>query len=830
MDHSAYHIREIAELLKAKTFPGSLPDFLVKDILIDSRKLISPDHCIFFALTGKRNDGHRYIAELYDKGLKAFVVSALPLDPGLYPEASFLIVKNTLAALQNLAKFHRERFSAPVIGITGSNGKTIVKEWLFQLLSKDKNVVRSPKSYNSQIGVPLSVLQMNKFTELGIFEAGISEPDEMEKLQAIINPDIGIFTNIGPAHGENFISLAQKVGEKLKLFTHVKTLIYCADYPDIQEVILRSGLNRNIDTFTWSRKYDANLKIISVRQETRKTTIKALFEDKEISISIPFTDNASVENAIHCWSVMLLLGYQPLLLAERFMQLIPVAMRLELNDGINHCLIINDSYNSDVNSFSIAIDFLNQQASKRKKTVVLSDILQSGKDEDGLYSTISDILDKKKIDRLIGIGPAITRQGDKFNIEKYFFPTTEEFLKHFSFSRFSNEVILLKGARVFEFEQISKALQQKSHETVLEINLDALIHNLNHIRLKLRSDTRIMAMVKAFSYGTGSYEIANALQFYHIDYLAVAYADEGVELRKAGINVPIMVMNPDEEGFDAIIKYNLEPEIYSFRVLGLLEHAIHKNILPLNKPVKVHIKLDTGMHRLGFSEDEIHPLLERLRGNSLIYVQSVFTHLAASEDPNHDDFTLQQISSFQKMSKVITDSVYHTVLLHVLNSGGINRFPEYQFNMVRLGISLYGIPSVESEREFLQPVTSLKTTISQIKCVPARDSIGYNRSFTTEKDMLIGIVPIGYADGLSRKLSNGRGAMQVNGKMAPIVGNVCMDMTMLDLTGTDAKEGDEVIVFGPPRSIENLAKAMETIPYEVLTGISRRVKRIYYHE
>lgn len=829
MQHLTYDLKEVIEILKGDPVALSDPNASIKDILIDSRKLITPEQTIFFALVSRRNDGHRYVSELYEKGIRNFVVTKPPEDLSLYREANFIKVPNTLSALQSLARCHREKFNIPVIGITGSNGKTIVKEWLFQLLSKDKKTVRSPKSYNSQIGVPLSVWQLDPRHEAAIFEAGISEPDEMDKLQSVIRPEIGIFTNIGEAHAENFISTAQKIGEKLKLFTKVRTLVYSPDHGELQEIIIRSEILKSIRSFTWSRKQDADLRITGVESDGKRSMISAIWRGDSISVTIPFIDDASVENAIHCWAVMLLMGYENSTIAPWFAQLTPVAMRLELKAGVNHCTIINDSYNSDIKSLSIAIDFLNQQANQKKTTVILSDILQSGKGEEELYTNIAEIIDNKQVDRLIGIGPAISRQADKFHTLKEFYPSTDEFMRRFSFSYFSNEVILLKGARMFEFEQISKALQQKTHETVLEINLNAVVQNLNYFRSKLDPETRIMAMVKAYSYGSGSFEIANTLQFHRVDYLAVAYADEGVELRKAGIQLPIMVMNPDEQSFDSIIKHSLEPEIYNFRMLDVLEKSISKNILPRNKPVKVHIKLDTGMHRLGFSEDETDLLAERLMANRMIYTQSVFSHLAAVEDPSEDQFTREQIERFRGMGEKVRTAVDHKVLFHILNSAGILRFPEARFDMVRVGIGLYGVNATEEEAGNLQPVNTLRSIISQIKHLRPGDTVSYGRTFRAEKEMTIGIVPIGYADGLARRLSN-RGHLMVRGYEIPIIGNICMDMCMVDLTGVKAKEGDEVIVFGRERPIEKLAEEMETIPYEILTSISRRVKRVYYQE
>lgn len=828
MQSISYSIKEIADVISGKLIAASNPEESITDILIDSRRLISPEHCIFIALVTRKNDGHKYISELHEKGIRNFILSDPESVPG---DSNCILVNDTLAALQKLTAFHRKKFDVPVIGITGSNGKTIVKEWLFQLLAPDYNIARSPKSYNSQIGVPLSVWQLKKESNLGIFEAGISEPDEMGRLKDIINPTIGIFTNIGPAHGENFISIQQKVGEKLKLFTKVKILIYSPDFPEMQETIIRSELLNTISAFTWSKKQDADLRIGKiVKEKNKKTRISAVYKNKEIQIEIPFTDDASVENAIHCWATLLYLGYFNDTIANRMAGLQSIAMRLELKEGINHCSIINDSYNSDVNSLNIALDFLHQQNQHKKKTVILSDILQSGKNDSELYGEIADLLKQKRISRIIGIGAAISKNSAVFDIEGLFYPSTADFLNKFSFAEFQHETILLKGARIFEFEQISQALQQKAHETVLEINLNSLVHNLDYFRKKLNPETRIMAMVKAFSYGSGSFEIANILQFHNIDYLAVAYADEGVELRKAGIKTPIMVMNPDEQGFDAIIKHNLEPEIYNFRSLKLLEEATRTNIIPENKPVKVHLKLDTGMHRLGFSEDETDELIEKLMEMNMIYVQSVFSHLASAEDPADDDFSREQIERFTRMADKIRGRSDHHIMMHILNSAGISRFPNAQFDMVRLGISLYGVATAGVDTNMLEHVSTLKSTISQIKVIPQGDSVGYNRSWKAEKDMKIAIIPVGYADGLNRKLSNGRGSVYIQNKAVPIIGNICMDMCMADISDVEAREGDDVIIFGKGHPIDELARILDTIPYEVLTNISRRVKRVYYHE
>ncbi len=818
----------------------------VRDFLIDSRKLGNPSETIFVALRSNRNDGHKYIAELYEKGVRNFLVSDLPAH--LTPEHSpfgagagggvgIILVPDTLVALQAISAHHRSQFNGPVIGITGSNGKTIVKEWLFQLMSKDKNIIRSPKSYNSQIGVPLSVLKIEPYHELAIIEAGISEPGEMSRLEAIIHPTIGIFTNIGQAHNENFSGEEQKIREKLILFRTSDVLIYCKDHRNLSGTLTGSNEFQGIRTFTWGKDATSDLVILNIKKLANLTTILAQYGDSGQSISIPFTDDASIENAIHCWATLLVLGYGKDMIRERMALLAPIAMRLELKEGINRCSIINDSYNSDINSLGIAIGFLNQQNQHERKTVILSDILQSGKDKGELYAEIAGILAGAGIPRIIGIGEDISGQSDKFSGEKAFFRSTDDFLSHYPIAGFHDETILLKGARIFEFERISKLLEQKVHETVLEINLDALVHNLNHYRSKLAPGTKTMAMVKAFSYGSGSYEIANLLQFHNVDYLAVAYADEGVELRKAGIVLPIMVMNPEERSFDLLFRYDLDSEIYNMRGLHLLKDAIIANQKIIREDINIHIKLDTGMHRLGFAADELDELLAQLAGQPQIMIRSVFSHLAASENPEHDAFSRYQISQFGEMSEKIVGVAHQPVLRHILNSAGIIRFPEAQMEMVRLGIGLYGVGFDAIEQSRLHNVSTLKSIISQIKTVKKSDTVGYERKGTLTRDSVIGIVPIGYADGLSRRLSNGRGQLFVHGNPAPVIGLISMDTCAIDLTdivnspgGGKLNEGDEVIVFGDDYLLSRMATDLETIPYEILTGISRRVKRVYYHE
>lgn len=826
----AYTMQDIHRIVGGEWILRGSDGIPVRELLIDSRRLLSPPQTLFFAFITSRNDGHRYIRDLYEKGVRNFIVSRAPDELPAEDPPNVIRVNDTLHALQALTAFHRGQFTCPVIGITGSNGKTIVKEWLFQLMGKDKRIVRSPKSYNSQIGVPLSVWQMDHDDQLGIIEAGISKPGEMEMIEPIIRPTIGIFTNIGQAHDENFRNTVQKINEKLNLFHHAETIIYCADHEPIVRAVRSSVQLSEKKNFTWGRHPSSLLRIASTATSSGMTRITGIFSGKEGSITIPFTDTASIENACCCWAVMLLFGYDMGTIQERMRWLTSIAMRMEMKEGINHCSILNDSYSADVKSLNIALDFLDQQKQHERKTVILSDFLQTGKPDAALYSEIATLLAGKKIQRLIGIGSRIREQSACFPMEKEFFPDTDAFIRDFNPGRFQSEAILLKGARIFGFEKISTLLQQKAHETVLEINLDALIHNLNYFRSQLHPSTRIMVMVKAFSYGSGSYEIASLLQYHQTDYLAVAYADEGYELRKAGITMPIIVMNPEEESMVGMIRNRLEPEIYNFRVLEMLDRCIRNDNGNLKEQVTIHIKLDTGMHRLGFDATDLEALAYRIRSNPMLKVGSVFSHLAAAEDPVHDAFTREQIHVFEHMCSRLRSLLGEHFLMHILNSAGICRFPEAQFGMVRLGISLYGVPACDEQTGRLQHVSTLRSAVSQIKKVPAHDTIGYNRGWTAESDMTIAVVPIGYADGLSRRLSNGKGRLLVNGTFARIVGNVCMDMCMIDVTGMQVTEGDEVIIFGKDNPITELARDMETIPYEVLTGISRRVKRVYYQE
>lgn len=833
----SYNLSEIATIVNGKLCSGS--DFAsITDLAIDSRKITHPAQTLFFALKGTSLDGHHYIAELQQKGVVNFIISN---ENAIIENANFIIVNDVKTALQKLAAFHRKQFSYPVIGITGSNGKTIVKEWLYQLLHEKYSIVKNPKSYNSQIGVPLSVWQMSDAYNLGIFEAGISESGEMEKLEPIIAPAIGVFTNLGEAHSEGFINAGHKAKEKLKLFSHSEKIIYCKDHGEINNAIAamvhlskQNQQNKALEVFSWSQYVDADVKIISVLQQKNKSYISCSYQQKEIDFEIPFTDNASIENAMHCLCVMLLFKISTREIKKRMALLSRIEMRLELKDGINNCIVINDAYNSDSASIKIALDFLQQQNTTLQKTVILSDILQSGKNEIDLYGDVAALLESAGVTTLYAVGQAISRQKKQFEkiktLHTEFFQSTTTFLAEMNTARFLNELILIKGARKFEFERIVKFLEKKSHNTKLEINLSALANNLKVYQSLLRPETKMMAMVKAFGYGSGSIEIAKTLQFNRVNYLAVAYADEGVELRKAGITLPIMVMNADEDNYENIFSYQLEPEIYSLLQLQEMVAVF------LSKPRKqqffnIHIELETGMNRLGFHTTDIDKLIAYIQQNGAVKIASVFSHLAGSEDPTLDEFTHQQLSLFEKNSHAIITSFDYPIIRHILNSNGIVRHPQAQYDMVRLGIGMYGIDDSQQLQKRLQVVSTLKSSISQIKQIEKGETIGYNRKGLAHDKMTIATINIGYADGLPRILGNGNGYMLLKGKKAPIIGNVCMDMTMIDISGiADVSQADEVIIFGEKPTVSEVAKQANTIAYEILTGISSRVKRIYFQE
>ena len=829
-----YTINDIAAIVKGKLFIREAPGN-IEHLLLDSRKVVYPSTSLFFALEGPRRNGHKFIRELYDQGVCNYIVHSKTSVAGI-PFINAVVVKDTLNALQELAEHHRKQYNVPVIGITGSNGKTIVKEWLNQLLEDEFQIVRSPKSYNSQTGVPLSVWQMNGLHRLGIFEAGISETGEMDKLEKIIQPTIGVLTNIGEAHSGGFESIHQKAEEKLRLFKNVTTLIYCRDYPSVNEGIasylnpLRIGNQAApVTLLDWSYTSDAALRILSILKDPGGTIISAIYHQGAVSIRIPFTDDASVENCITCWAVLLFLHISEDKIQAGFKKLTHIAMRLELKKGINNCSLINDSYSADLSSLKIALEFLSQQQQHQNKTIIISDFLQSGKEDTALYREIADAVHQKKIQRLIGIGGQILKQEKLFatipGTRSFFYPDVESFLGDFNNLSFDNEAILLKGARIFEFERISRLLEQKAHQTVLEIDRDALLHNLREYQKILKPSTRIMAMVKAFSYGSGSYEIAGMLQFHRVDYLAVAYADEGVELRKAGITLPVMVMNAEESTFDALVRFRLEPDIYSFNILKDLDLFLRKKSI---REFPVHIELETGMHRLGFELEQVPDLIKQLK-DSAFKIVSVFSHLVASENPAEDLFTIKQAQQFITACDTIEQVIGYSFIRHIANSAAISRHAELQMDMVRLGIGLYGIDSALNHLLELKEVSCLKTTIAQIKQIPKGATVGYGRKAMAQHNRVIATVRLGYADGYSRRLSNGKGSMLVHGQLAPVTGNICMDMTMIDITGIDGvQEGDEVIVFGKELPISQVAAWAETIPYEILTGVSQRVKRVYF--
>ena len=795
-------------------------------ILTDSRSLCFAEETLFFALKTKRNDGHKYIPDLYERGVRNFVVSELPEDLDKYPDTNFLQLSNPLKGLQRLAEKYRGQFEVPVIGITGSNGKTVVKEWLYQLLSPERIITRSPRSYNSQIGVPLSVWLMNERTELGIFEAGISEMGEMEALQSIIRPTVGVLTNIGGAHQENFYSVADKCMEKLALFKDCDVVIYDGDNELINSCVAKSLFSSR--EIAWSRKDNERpLFIESVTKNEASTTIRYRYLGMPNEYTIPFIDDASVENSLHCLAVALYMMLPAEKITERMAHLEPIAMRLEVKEGKNGCVLINDSYNSDLASLDIALDFMSRRSEDkgRKRTLILSDMLETGQTPKLLYRQVAELVHSRKVDKIIGVGEEIRSAASRFEVEKHFFHTTEELLSSELMMGFRNEVILIKGSRAFRFDKISDRLELKVHETILEINLNALVDNLNYYRSKLKPETKMVCMVKASAYGAGSCEIAKTLQDHRVDYLAVAVADEGSELRKVGVTGSIIIMNPELSAFKTMFDYKLEPEVYSFNLLNELVKAAEKEGVT-NFPI--HIKLDTGMHRLGFAPSDVPELIARLKRQTSVIPRSVFSHLVGSDSKDFDAFTRKQIETFEGAAGKLQEAFPHKILKHICNTAGIERYPGAQFDMVRLGLGLYGVDPYTNK--ILHNVSTLKTTILQIREVPQEDTVGYSRKGRLNRDSRIAAIPIGYADGLNRRLGNGNAYCLVNGQKAPYVGNICMDVCMIDVTDIDCKEGDKVIVFGDDLPVTLLADVLGTIPYEILTGVSNRVKRVYFQD
>jgi len=816
-----YTILKISQILDT-IFIGKSEN-IVDFILIDSRMLIPSDNSIFFAIKTKSNDGHKYIKSLYIKGLRNFVVEKCYTEFLNYLDANFILVENSVKSLQVLASFHRSLFKIPIIGITGSNGKTIVKEWLNQILCNFKSVIQSPKSYNSQIGVPLSIWELNSSHEIGIFEAGISMPNEMENLQKIINPNIGLITNIGDAHQENFENLEQKINEKLLLFKNSDVIIYCSNDKLLDKIIKEQYTNKFF--FTFSNNSNSNIFLKNILRLPNFNILEIIYKNTTYSIKVNFNDNASINNILAVISILVIVNSNSVPSDYDFLQIKSLEMRMQQIQGINNCTIINDSYNSDLASLRIALDVLNSQNQTIKKSIIISDFQELVSDKETLYKNISSILNNVKIDRIVGVGEMLKKYQDFFSSNCVFFNSTDELLNNIQALNFKDETILLKASRKYQFELVSQALQLKNHRTVFEINMSSFSHNLLYFKSFLKPETKIMAMVKAFSYGSGSFEIANFLQQEGVDYLAVANVDEGIELRNGGITIPILILNPDTSNFEVFDKYLLEPEIYSFRILDEFYNTIKNNVY---NRYPIHLKINTGMNRLGFSFSELAFLVEKLKKYDKIFVKSVFTHLVGSGDNQFDDFTLKQVEEFEKSTKFISDNLRYNFIRHILNSSGIERFYKYQYEMVRLGIGLYGVSSIDNKK--LKHIGTLKTQILQIFDVAENETIGYNRVGVAKIKSKIATIPIGYADGLNRKLSNGIGKVLINNTLVPIIGNICMDLTMIDITSINANEGDEVIIFNDVLTIDEIANQLGTIPYEILTSIPQRVKRVYIWE
>ena len=811
-------VQEIKNILKAEGTLNS--NQFIDTISVDSRSLQNKENTLFFALSGPNYNAHQFIPDLISRGVHSFVVSVAPQE--FVEDANFLVVDNVLIALQQLAVYYRSLFEFPVVGITGSNGKTIVKEWLNFLLSPDYNIIRSPKSYNSQVGVPLSVLSTNERHNFGIFEAGISTVNEMKFLAPIIKPTIGVFTNIGSSHNEGFENIQQKIAEKLQLFDNSEILIL----EESEEV--RKLIAKDQKTFSWSgNNTAADVLISSSKIENSDTTnLSVKFDNQNFEVNIPFQDDASIQNAISCLMVLLYLKYDVATIQSRLSSLYKVEMRLQLKNGINRCVIVDDSYSSDFQSLKIALDFLESQKKHLKKTVIISDIYQSGLPLEEVYRKVASLMQSNQISRVIGIGEVISSYEHLFeNIET--FASTADFLEKFEEMTFADESILVKGARSFKFEKVVLLLAEKNHETVLEINLNAIAHNVGFFKSKLAATTKLMVMVKAFAYGSGGFEIAKLLEYLKVDYLGVAFADEGISLRNAGLKIPIMVLNPENSSFPSIITFKLEAEIYSIKGLKAFIKVCEEKKVE-NYPI--HIKIDTGMHRLGFEENTIDELIEVLKHTTSVKVQSILSHLATSDNLEDQSFAHHQLNLFEKLSSRIISDLGISPLRHILNTSGISNFPEHQYDMVRLGIGTYGISNDPAEQKYLQNVSTLKSIISQIRTISQGESVGYSQKFIAEKITRIATIPIGYADGIDRGWGNKVGYVMINNQKAEIVGNVCMDMLMADCSDIQCKEGDEVEVFGENPTVIEMAEALNTIPYEVLTGVSQRVKRVFYRE
>ena len=790
----------------------------IQTLSFDSRKIVEANACLFFALKTDRNNGHKFLNDAYSKGVRAFVVSE---NVNLPQDANVVLVENTLTAAQSLVGFHRNKFAYPVLGITGSNGKTIVKEWLYQVLHSDFKIARSPKSFNSQIGVPLSLSLLNEWNDFAIIEAGISQKSEMQNLSKIIHPTHGLITNVKEAHSSGFANNTEKLEEKLLLFTRCKTIFFCKDDAFVASKIAAEFQDK--DLVFWSTEKVGFLNSIQKKKVGNATKLTGVCKGQEVSIHIPFVDSASVENAIHVWLIALYFGLSAEAISAKMAELQSVDMRLNIVRGQQGSVVISDYYNSDPSSVRIALETLQQQTAVGNKIIVLSAFEQIEYSKQ-LYDSVFKTINVKSVNQIFLIGKEWERFAENENV--FWYLTTNELLLELSQFKLRNAVVLLKGARPFSFEKIADVIAEKKHETFLEVNMEALVHNLNYIKLTLPKRTKIMAMVKAFSYGSGSTEIASLLQFHGVDYLGVAYLEEGVELRASGINLPIMVMNPSRDNFGKLIKNNLEPEIYSVSLLKAFLVETTKNQNP-NSRYKIHLKIDTGMHRLGFSLSDLNTVLDVLKSDTRIEVASVFTHLAGADDSQFDAFSQLQISIFEKACASLQEQLDAPFLQHILNSAGTMRFPHLAKDMVRLGIGLYGIDSSKTKQSHLMPVTRFVTHVSQLKPIKKGESVGYSRGFIAKENTTIATLPVGYADGYYRSLGNLKAQVFINGSFCPVVGNVCMDMLMVDVSGLEIQEGDEVELFGENVSVSDLARAADTIPYEILAHISTRVPRVY---
>lgn len=791
------------------------------EICIDSRSVTMPETTLFFALKGKNHDGHDYVKALYERGVRSFVISEQRPEYLTMSEAKLMMVDDVLKALQTYARGQREKMPAEVVAVTGSNGKTVVKEWLYQLFADDFVVYRSPRSYNSQVGVPLALNGIEESTQIAIIEAGISQKGEMVRLEGMIKPDVGVFTHLGDAHGENFASLEEKLAEKAILFRYCHTVI--GQEGDAMKYIAGT-LRRDTKVVLWGVSEQAAVRVNVLKKDEKGRTVEISYQGKVFTIEIPFPDEASFENCMNAVCVLLLKDIAPEKISARVKELQPIAMRMEIKEGVNNCILINDYYNSDASSFRLALNTLAMQDATKRRIVILSDFVDVGSDARTLYCDVASLLHKAGVSLFIGIGEEIHRHKQYFLMESRFYNDTDSFLKQENRNTFQDEVILIKGARKFRFEFVAGFLQQQTHNTVLDVDFDSMVSNLNYFRTLTPPNTRIAVMVKAFSYGSGSGEVARLLQYYGVNYLMVAFADEGVDLRAAGVNTPIAVMNPQPESFDNMIEFNLEPEIYSLDILEAFNRTLTKHGI---EHYPVHLKLNTGMNRSGLDAEDVPTLLDFFSVKRKVFICSVFSHLAGSDEAVHDEFTLQQIEKFKGMTEQIQGAFDHHILRHILNSAGIERFPQYSFDMVRLGIGLHGISAVGAT---LQPVSTFKTYITSLRHVKAGETVGYGRKGVISKDSCIAVVPVGYADGLNRHLSNGVGEMLVRGVRVPIVGNICMDTCMLDVTDVDVQVGDEVEIFGRHILVSELAERLGTIPYEILTGVAHRVKRVYFKE